>query len=75
MPDKQQDQETEWTPTGHTVPVPRRDDFFGNLTKAAAPLLARLNGGSAAGKVVDVDVEEPPVWSYPLTYLASISGT
>ena len=40
MPDEQQqdDQErTEQTPTGYTVPVPRRDEFFGNLRKAAKP--------------------------------------
>jgi hypothetical protein len=39
MPDKPQDHETERTPTGYTVPVPKRDGFFGNLSKAAAPLL------------------------------------
>ena len=38
MPDKPQDQpQTEQTPTGYTVPVPKRDEFFGNLKKAAEP--------------------------------------
>lgn len=38
MPDeKQGQQETEETPKGLTVPVPRRRDFFGNLKKASTP--------------------------------------
>jgi hypothetical protein len=37
MPDKPQDQETEQTPKGLTVPVPKRDEFFGNLKKVAEP--------------------------------------
>ncbi len=38
MDDDQQDQEqTEQTPTGYTVPVPKRDEFFGNLRKIAEP--------------------------------------
>jgi hypothetical protein len=37
MPDKPQEQETEQTPKGLTVPVPRREDFLGNLKKAAKP--------------------------------------
>lgn len=37
MPDDEKDLQTEQTPTGHTVPVPKRDEFFGNLKKAAKP--------------------------------------
>ncbi len=38
MPEDEKDQEqTEQTPTGYTVPVPKRDEFFGNLKKAAEP--------------------------------------
>ncbi len=29
--------QTEQTPKGYTVPVPRRDEFFGNLEKAREP--------------------------------------
>jgi len=29
--------ETEQTPKGLTVPVPKRDEYFGNLKKAAKP--------------------------------------
>ena len=35
MPDKQK--ETEQTPKGLTVPVPKRSEFFKNLEKAAEP--------------------------------------
>jgi hypothetical protein len=38
MPDKQKDQkDTEQTPKGLTVPIPKRGEFFGNLKKAAEP--------------------------------------
>ena len=38
MPEDEKDQqETEQTPTGYKVPVPKRDEFFGNLKKAAKP--------------------------------------
>jgi len=38
MPEDKKDQpQTEQTPTGYTVPVPERDEFFGNLKKAAKP--------------------------------------
>jgi hypothetical protein len=38
MPEDQKDkQETEKTPKGLTVPVPKRDEFFGNLKKVAKP--------------------------------------
>jgi hypothetical protein len=37
MPDDQKDQETEQTPMGLTVPVPKRAEFFGNLSKVAEP--------------------------------------
>jgi hypothetical protein len=38
MPDKPKDeQEAEQTPKGLTVPVPKRDEFFGNLNKVAEP--------------------------------------
>jgi hypothetical protein len=33
--DKKDQQQTEQTPKGLTVPVPKRDEFFGNLKKAA----------------------------------------
>jgi hypothetical protein len=38
MPEDKKDQpQTEQTPKGLTVPVPKRDDFFGNLRKVAEP--------------------------------------
>jgi hypothetical protein len=38
MPGDEKDhQQTEQTPKGLTVPVPKRDEFFGNLNKAAKP--------------------------------------
>jgi hypothetical protein len=38
MPDESKDQqETEQTPKGLTVPVPEREDFFVNLRKVAEP--------------------------------------
>jgi hypothetical protein len=38
MPEDEKDkQETEQTPKGLTVPVPKRETFFGNLKKAAEP--------------------------------------
>lgn len=37
MPKDEKDQQTELTPKGYTVPVPKRDEFFGNLKKAAKP--------------------------------------
>lgn len=39
MPEDEKDQQqpTEKTPTGYTVPVPRRRNFFGNLKKTAQP--------------------------------------
>ncbi len=37
MPKDEKDQQTEQTPTGFKVPVPKRDEFFGNLKKAAKP--------------------------------------
>ena len=36
MPDEQK-QKTEKTPKGLTVPVPKRDDFLGNLKAVARP--------------------------------------
>lgn len=36
MPEDEKDQQqTEQTPKGLTVPVPKRDEFFGNLKKLA----------------------------------------
>jgi hypothetical protein len=35
--DEKDQQQTEQTPTGYTVPVPKRNEFFGNLRKAAKP--------------------------------------
>ncbi len=37
MPEDEKNQQTEQTPTGYTVPVPKRDEFFCNLKKAAKP--------------------------------------
>ena len=37
LPKIQEDQPSETTPKGLTVPVPDRDSFFGNLKKAAKP--------------------------------------
>jgi len=37
MPGDEKDEQTEQTPKGLTVPVPKRDEFFGNLKKVAEP--------------------------------------
>jgi hypothetical protein len=37
MPEDEKDQQTEQTPKGLTVPVPKRDDFLRNLKQAAEP--------------------------------------
>ena len=38
MPEDRNDrQQTEQTPKGPTVPVPKRDDFFGDLKKVMEP--------------------------------------
>ena len=37
MPKDEKDTQTEQTPTGYTVPVPKRNEFLGNLKKAAKP--------------------------------------
>lgn len=38
MPEDEKDQQqTEQTPKGLTVPVPKRDEFFGNLKRATRP--------------------------------------
>jgi hypothetical protein len=37
MPNDEKNEQTEQTPTGYTVPVPKRNEFFGNLRKAAKP--------------------------------------
>lgn len=34
---KDEQEPTEKTPTGFTVPVPKRNEFFGNLKRAAKP--------------------------------------
>jgi hypothetical protein len=35
MSKDEKNEPTEKTPTGYKVPVPKRDEFFGNLKKAA----------------------------------------
>ncbi len=56
MPEEEKDQQqTEQTPKGLTVPVPERDEFFGNLKKAAKPepaqdLPAEPERGSQTGQ-------------------------
>jgi hypothetical protein len=35
MPEDKKDQQTEQTPKGLTVPVPKREDFFANLKRIA----------------------------------------
>jgi hypothetical protein len=37
MPEEKQDRQTEQTPKGLTVPVPKRREFFDNLKKVAEP--------------------------------------
>jgi len=37
MPKDEKDAQTEQTPKGLTVPVPKRDEFFGNLKRVAEP--------------------------------------
>jgi hypothetical protein len=37
MTDDSQERTTEQTPKGLTVPVPKRGEFFGNLTKVSEP--------------------------------------
>jgi|GEM_PF-5715369 len=46
---------TEQTPEGLTVPVPKRDEFFGNLEKVAEP-----------DKLVEVDEDPEPPQGDPL---------
>jgi hypothetical protein len=50
MTDQPKDQRTEQTPTGFTVPVPKRDEFFGNLKKAAEPEKADSASPAASEK-------------------------
>jgi hypothetical protein len=45
MPDQPQEQ-TEQTPKGLTVPVPKREDFFANLKKVAEPDTPKPNGAT-----------------------------
>lgn len=52
---KDEQEPTEKTPKGLTVPVPKRDEFFGNLTKAAEPsvvYVALLGDGVEAWRPV-----------------------
>ena len=50
MPEDEKDQaQTEQTPTGYTVPVPKRDEFFGNLKKAAKPDAQASAGNKPSG--------------------------
>jgi hypothetical protein len=35
--ERKDEQQTEQTPTGYKVPVPKRGEFIGNLKKAAKP--------------------------------------
>jgi hypothetical protein len=37
MPERQKQPRTEKTPKGMTVPVPKRNEFLGNLKKIANP--------------------------------------
>jgi hypothetical protein len=56
MPDEPKDQQqTEQTPKGLTVPVPKRDEFFGNLRKVAEP-----------DKPVEADEDTAPPHGDPL---------
>jgi hypothetical protein len=51
MADEQRQQPTERTPIGYEVPVPKRNEFFGNLKKAAEPEPAeRDRDGGEPGK-------------------------
>jgi hypothetical protein len=45
MPEDE-DQHTDQTPKGVTVPVPKRDEFVGNLKKAAKPRPDSAKGAS-----------------------------
>ena len=54
MPKNENDQQqTEQTPTGYKVPVPKRDEFFGNLKKAAKPKAADNDRESPQGERSD----------------------
>jgi hypothetical protein len=55
MQEDQKDQPSEQTPKGLTVPVPKRDEFFGNLKKVAEP-----------DKPVEADEDEAPPHGEPL---------
>jgi hypothetical protein len=57
MPDKSNDHKTEQTPKGLTVPVPKRDEFFGNLKKVAEP-----------DKPVEADEDTSPPHGDPLSH-------
>jgi hypothetical protein len=43
MPKDEKDQQTEQTRTGFKVPVPKRNEFFANLKRAAKPDLKRMS--------------------------------
>jgi hypothetical protein len=45
----EQDESTQETPGGHTIPVPAREDVFRDLGKAAKPLRPGRNGGDERG--------------------------
>jgi hypothetical protein len=47
--DEDEQTNTEQTPTGYTVPVPKRDELFDNLKKAAKPDERKKSPPSAAG--------------------------
>jgi hypothetical protein len=49
------EKQTEQTPKGLTVPVPKRDEFFGNLSKVAEP-----------DKPVEADEDTAPPHGDPL---------
>ena len=55
MPGDEKDEQTEQTPKGLTVPVPKRDEFFANLKKVAEP-----------DKPVEADEDTAPPHGDPL---------
>ena len=59
MPEDEKDQQTEQTPTGFKVPVPKRNEFFGNLKKAAKPD-RRSEPGSRTGPARDAGDQAEP---------------
>jgi hypothetical protein len=63
MPKDEKEQQTEKTPTGYKVPVPKRRDFFGNLRKAAKPERAEKDPAPPHGDPLNSGLPPEPTES------------